>query len=102
MIHHSLFHLEKLKTGPSFSEPCVSGYFQCHDNSKCIRDYWMCDNVNDCDDNSDESPLVCCGDTNQFHCGSGVCISQGVVCNGVDDCVYGEDERNCQPCELLY
>ena len=54
------------------------------------------DNLDDCDDKSDESSLICCGDANQFHCGRRVCISQSVVCNGVNDCANGEDELDCQ------
>uniref|UniRef100_UPI0037E7F92C complement component 7b n=1 Tax=Semicossyphus pulcher TaxID=241346 RepID=UPI0037E7F92C len=34
-----------------------------------------------------------CGD--RFHCTSGRCISQALVCNGDQDCEDGLDERNC-------
>ncbi len=42
--------------------PCVfPGSYRCPDNSYCIPQDWVCDDVNDCDDHSDE---LNCDNTN--------------------------------------
>ena len=41
-----------------FQGPCKAGEFTCK-NNKCITQEWICDAVDDCDDNSDEDQLMC-------------------------------------------
>ncbi|XP_078490992.1 uncharacterized protein LOC144747096 [Ciona intestinalis] len=41
--------------------------------------------------------LTSCTDL-QFTCSDGQCIVKGVVCDGTDDCIGGEDEQNCETC----
>ena len=33
--------------------------------------------------------------TSGFQCSSGLCVSNSSICNGVNDCVDGTDERGC-------
>lgn len=113
---------ENCKVPPSNArptEPPSAPNGQCHDwmfkcaNSKCVPDWWKCDGVNDCGDNSDEmgcknstaplttpKPMTEKPKTDkckqyQFHCDSGECISKRFVCDGTPDCANGEDERGC-------
>ncbi|XP_050504158.1 sortilin-related receptor-like isoform X12 [Diabrotica virgifera virgifera] len=84
--------------------------FQCR-NQRCIPFWWKCDGADDCEDNSDEvgcsfppyppidnptsqRPAVTC-ESNQFQCDKGDCILASWVCDGMEDCLGGEDERNC-------
>ncbi len=40
--------------------PCIEDReFYCASSRKCIPLEWLCDEANDCGDNSDESPHVC-------------------------------------------
>ncbi|XP_072179349.1 MAM and LDL-receptor class A domain-containing protein 1-like [Diadema setosum] len=78
---------------------CNSGEYQCN-NGHCIPDYWECDGITDCSDNSDE---VHCGklattvycDGNSFQCSNGNCIPASWKCDGWDDCSDGSDEVSC-------
>lgn len=38
---------------------CQSGEFTCN-NTRCVPWSWVCDDDNDCGDNSDEEPRHCC------------------------------------------
>ncbi|XP_011298034.1 uncharacterized protein [Fopius arisanus] len=93
---------------------CTSG-FQC-DSTRCIPVDWKCDGHVDCADQTDE---IDCGECasppvqysvnskskNQgirdviakptLHCGERRCMSPTHVCDGVLDCPWGQDERNC-------
>ena len=40
---------------------CPNGGLKCKDNLQCIRYYDICDESNDCNDNSDEDPAFCRG-----------------------------------------
>ncbi|KAF7996443.1 hypothetical protein HCN44_002075 [Aphidius gifuensis] len=81
-------------------------FFKCN-NERCVDRSMICDGVNDCADNSDESNCIddkvnsmfidkSCKIQGQFHCKNGNCISNEKVCNRVDDCFDGSDEfENC-------
>lgn len=97
---------------PIPSGKCGPWQFTCK-NQHCIPEWWKCDSVNDCGDNSDEidcnsrnpskttpSPMpaptpseIC--QLNQFRCFDGQCIDEAWVCDGVRDCTQGEDEEHC-------
>ncbi|XP_065166985.1 vitellogenin receptor Yl-like [Atheta coriaria] len=84
---------------------CHVDEFECS-NKKCVPRMWICDNHDDCGDNSDESicnmtsnaisqKLIPCDDG--FRCKSGACIDFRLVCNGDEDCHDGSDENGaCQ------
>uniref|UniRef100_A0A1B6E2K9 EGF-like domain-containing protein n=1 Tax=Clastoptera arizonana TaxID=38151 RepID=A0A1B6E2K9_9HEMI len=38
---------------------CSNDEFECVENKRCILREWICDNTNDCIDNSDEDPFMC-------------------------------------------
>ncbi|KAK6642297.1 hypothetical protein RUM44_014020 [Polyplax serrata] len=93
-------------------EACNEWAFKCT-NGFCIPYWWKCDQVNDCKDMSDE---IGCDEeepvpkptypvkpqqnttckAQQFRCYSGECIQDSWVCDGMNDCDFGEDELNCQ------
>ncbi|GLH07501.1 Vitellogenin receptor [Gryllus bimaculatus] len=98
---------------------CSDWMFLCS-NERCIPYWWKCDGVDDCGDSSDElgcgetttEPTTTSGPTNctttiapparggcsknQFRCDSGECIMNAWVCDNMNDCAGGEDERSCQ------
>ncbi|XP_060522093.1 prolow-density lipoprotein receptor-related protein 1 isoform X3 [Cylas formicarius] len=80
---------------------CPSSQFKC-DNDKCIPAVWVCDNDNDCGDNSDEQQVcdkrTC--EAQHFRCNSGRCIPLSWKCDGDHDCGDGEDEpKSCSELE---
>lgn len=57
-----LFFFKSIKCEILFfaeARTCSDTEFACH-NGRCIPNRWQCDNENDCLDNSDENPSVCC------------------------------------------
>ena len=38
----------------------------------------------------------------QFMCNDSTCISQSSVCDGINDCVHGEDEKHCTGNKIKY
>ncbi|KAB0803781.1 hypothetical protein PPYR_00751 [Photinus pyralis] len=72
---------------------CPPNQYKCN-NDKCIPTVWVCDNDNDCGDESDE--LQDCGKRScpldHFRCSSGRCIPMSWQCDGDPDCSDGEDE----------
>ena len=54
-------------------------------------------NFSDCEDGKDEKDCSICH-VDQFHCGLGVCINRGNICDGHVDCPDGRDERMCCEC----
>ncbi|KAK0171613.1 hypothetical protein PV328_005044 [Microctonus aethiopoides] len=115
--HHEVIEAAKRAEKPV----CTSG-FQC-DSTRCIPVDWRCDGHMDCYDRSDEIGCGhCSSSSNVFrksftnddefnktkkfgidnliekpplHCGERRCMSDLHVCNGVMDCPWGQDERNC-------
>ncbi|CAA9994251.1 unnamed protein product [Nesidiocoris tenuis] len=96
---------------PTYNSTCKGFMFKCS-NKICVPDWWKCDGVDDCGDNSDEegcvipptlpSPTIlptparerkCRMD--EFRCDSGACIAQQWVCDSEKDCPNGEDEKHC-------
>ncbi|KAG5282356.1 hypothetical protein AALO_G00055100 [Alosa alosa] len=102
------------------SDGCSDNEYQCG-NGMCIAQGFVCDGADDCRDRSDERNCTPtshdfehvfgyedyndlfdfinqssdgCSD-NEYQCGNGMCIPQGFVCDGADDCRDRSDERNC-------
>ncbi|XP_032148954.1 low-density lipoprotein receptor-related protein 2 isoform X4 [Sapajus apella] len=79
------------------TEQCGLFSFPCQ-NGRCVPQYYRCDGVDDCHDNSDEQ---LCGTLNNtcspsaFTCGHGECIPERWHCDKHNDCVDGSDEQNC-------
>lgn len=79
--------------------PCPNHMFECP-NEKCIFMRWVCDGINDCDDNADELDCnvqkeqrinqSCTPD--QFRCKDGTCLELTKVCDDKKDCRDGDDE----------
>lgn len=40
-------------------DSCPNGAFSCDNNTKCVIQKSVCDNIFDCSDKSDEGPLNC-------------------------------------------
>uniref|UniRef100_W5N103 Low-density lipoprotein receptor-related protein 2 n=1 Tax=Lepisosteus oculatus TaxID=7918 RepID=W5N103_LEPOC len=82
---------------------CAPDEHRC-DSGKCIPSYWVCDNVIDCQDGSDEPPS--CEDitrtchSDQFTCVNGNCVPESLVCDGNNDCGDVSDEAPELQCEL--
>ena len=98
-------------------EPCTG--FQCV-SGLCIENSKFCDGIWNCPDGDDESACdeqasgggmsgggtegesgsgTGAGQTCEFECGDGYCISQAWVCDGNPDCNEGEDEYDCEGSE---
>lgn len=85
---------------------CPSAFFDCG-NGKCIAQFFVCDNDNDCGNFKDEmnctsldvvpvlKPKDC--PENHFACHDlfDTCIPQRWVCDGLSECSNGADEQNC-------
>ncbi|XP_071525421.1 uncharacterized protein [Panulirus ornatus] len=103
---------------------CSMDKFSCKDKTQCIPKESECDEIVHCRDGSDETNCTCvkrlrrfrkdfecdgiydCYDLTDeascekklggwFPCRNGTCLSQELVCDGVEHCTYGEDELNC-------
>ncbi|XP_035685060.1 SCO-spondin-like [Branchiostoma floridae] len=81
-------------TLPSTTTPSTTlGCFLCDENQRCIPDERVCDDLEDCDDRTDE--LNCSCEWDQFRCDNGLCIPDYLTCDGRDDCGDWSDERAC-------
>ncbi|KAH9494420.1 Transmembrane protease serine 2 [Bulinus truncatus] len=74
---------------------CSPGELKCG-QSRCIKQSWLCDGYQDCDDNSDEASCAMC-QKNEMSCSpaTGQCINKSQGCDGTDDCYMGVDEHFC-------
>ncbi|XP_033754914.1 low-density lipoprotein receptor-related protein 12-like [Pecten maximus] len=95
--------------GPLITRKCTQDRFRCR-SGKCIYKEWKCNGLTECEDNSDEtncpheatstippmatthtctnSSLLC----QDMETGRNRCIPKAQWCDGVKDCLYGEDE----------
>ncbi|XP_078600495.1 uncharacterized protein LOC144875431 [Branchiostoma floridae x Branchiostoma japonicum] len=81
---------------------CLPQEFECEASSICVPLSRVCDSINDCGDNSDES----CGGRKHdnmlecvfggFVCDSGMCVPPDRRCDGVEDCDDATDESGCE------
>lgn len=69
---------------------CRPNEFKCN-NGRCVSVDLICNNHNDCFDNSDEN--FCC--SNRFKCRNNRCIRNDLVCNSRNDCGDWSDEKIC-------
>uniref|UniRef100_A0A672L2F6 Low-density lipoprotein receptor-like n=1 Tax=Sinocyclocheilus grahami TaxID=75366 RepID=A0A672L2F6_SINGR len=69
---------------------CLSGDWKCK-NSVCIPQELLCNDVNDCGDNSDEETCGSCGKMN-IRCPDGTCLTPRQRCDGVAQCSDKRDE----------
>lgn len=85
---------------------CGSSKFTCG-SGECIPQSDVCDQKQNCEDNSDEDHLYCRGrdfcPEGKFECGTyGPCIDNKLVKDGTKDCEGGEDEEGYVPIGLCY
>ncbi|XP_072039316.1 uncharacterized protein [Amphiura filiformis] len=73
---------------------CPSSNFLCDNDTKCIPDYWYCDGLFDCLDESDE-PTGCYCRITETVCDDGGCVDVNSLCDGKADCGDGSDEATC-------
>ncbi|CAG9792905.1 unnamed protein product [Diatraea saccharalis] len=82
---------------------CNDGAFEhylCKDQNKCIPFEWMCNNVTECDDGSDEEDCTIMPEPDKnatckgFACDGGRCISNLWICDGRYDCDDRSDEHS--------
>ncbi|KAM4859286.1 low-density lipoprotein receptor-related protein 2 [Thomomys bottae] len=80
------------------TEQCGSFSFACN-NGKCVPNFYRCDGVDDCHDNSDEHQCGALNNTcspSAFTCvHGGQCIPRQWHCDRHNDCADGSDEQNC-------
>lgn len=78
-------------------------YFECN-NKRCVPKNWLCDKIDDCGDQSDESFKVCnaslqhisfpTADCDGYLCKNKECIPFDRLCDKKNDCKDGSDEGN--------
>ena len=74
---------------------CPFSMFLCQ-TGKCIDKRFVCDHVDDCDDDTDERNCSrTCNGTTEFTCHNGKCIWNNYKCDWIDDCGDGSDEFGC-------
>ncbi|XP_059400694.1 low-density lipoprotein receptor-related protein 2-like [Carassius carassius] len=69
---------------------CLSGDWKCRNNI-CIPQNLLCNDVNDCGDNSDEESCGSCGKMS-IRCPDGTCLTSRLRCDGVAQCSDKRDE----------
>ncbi|XP_072042361.1 uncharacterized protein [Amphiura filiformis] len=79
---------------PTTSTNCPEVWQHECDNGDCILSLYVCDNVPDCQDGSEELECPPCS-PDYYVCETGRCFPGHWECDGFNDCVGGEDESNC-------
>eukprot|EP00058_Branchiostoma_floridae_P004389 XP_002589877.1 hypothetical protein BRAFLDRAFT_235851 [Branchiostoma floridae] len=79
------------------------GYWPCRSTlppfAKCISRQERCDGYVDCRDFSDE---IGCGNVYQWKCpGENTCLPESFLCDTIQHCANGEDEKNCEEVSCL-
>ncbi|XP_067002275.2 very low-density lipoprotein receptor isoform X2 [Anabrus simplex] len=83
---------------PNITRKCLKADQHKCPNGICIPQVWVCDQDNDCGDNTDEDPDMCldekrkCREEEDFLCYSGRCLPKHWRCDGDKDCADGDDE----------
>jgi len=94
---------------------CASGFFTCMKSKMCVKENWRCDHLADCTMGEDEAgcftttppPLpptttprsskppqgINCSIETEFECADHFCLPSRLQCDGVRDCLGGEDEH---------
>ena len=90
-------------------DSCPSSMFKCVADSSCLPISSCCDGVYDCSDGADEfesscppkprrvtaSPRIASCPESMFKCKVDLfCLPKALVCDGIEDCSDGEDEKN--------
>uniref|UniRef100_A0AAR5Q063 EGF-like domain-containing protein n=1 Tax=Dendroctonus ponderosae TaxID=77166 RepID=A0AAR5Q063_DENPD len=77
---------------------CPKDSFQCHNDTQCIPNTYVCDGATNCADGSDESAEmggpcgnITCGE-HYMKCDNTTCLPRYWICDGERDCRDGSDE----------
>ncbi|XP_038077007.1 low-density lipoprotein receptor-related protein 12-like isoform X2 [Patiria miniata] len=106
MVSSSGFMIEYFK-GESSTSSCPRNQFRCGVGN-CIPQWWVCDDMYECSDNSDEANCINVHTTPSLQCPSHTflchqlsdnmqaCLPESLKCDGHQDCVNNDDETACQ------
>lgn len=97
VVSHTSFYFSYIENFFASDDTCRSDEFTCA-NKHCIQQMWVCDNDNDCGDNSDEKGCraVTCHPETDFACSDYYCITSRWRCDGDYDCPDRSDEIGCK------
>ncbi|GFS18247.1 atrial natriuretic peptide-converting enzyme, partial [Elysia marginata] len=84
---------------PPEKRECSSTEYSCVNTNKCIPLSSKCDQINDCEDWSDERDCDC-DQILQVPCAMGLCIPSYHRCDGKVQCPDESDENDCRNCTL--
>ncbi|XP_037781323.1 low-density lipoprotein receptor-related protein 1-like [Penaeus monodon] len=76
---------------------CGVGYMPCGDGT-CYREHKHCNNWLDCANRGDEKNCSCDADFYMCFGKDKVCIHQALLCDGFGDCLFEDDEMECEVC----
>ena len=77
--------------------PCIPGHSKCFEiRNFCVYDHDNFGHTSYCRDGTHLQNCIFMKCTNSFKCTRSYCIPLRKVCDGVHDCIDGEDEINCQ------